>query len=164
MVCSCVNELTRLLSGGSCTTLMTYSFVTQPASSTSCAHYTRRLTNWRPRGTVGCATGSQRLGNASTFSSAGVPHSGNTRELKYGRQSVAENPFSRTEEPMACTRHVVLLARFSATGRNVCAQLLRAMASNVSDVPPGAAELSVMRPSDVWSRLATHATQAQHHG
>ena len=47
MVYSCVNELKRLLSGGSCMTLMTYSFVTQPgpASSTSCAHYTRRLTN-----------------------------------------------------------------------------------------------------------------------
>ena len=32
------------------------------------------------------------------------------------------------------------------------------MASNASDVPPGAAELSVMRPSDVWSRLATTST------
>ena len=59
MVCTCVNELKRLQSGGSCTTLMTYSFVTQPASSTSCAHSARRLPYWRPRVTKGCPAGSQ---------------------------------------------------------------------------------------------------------
>ena len=39
-------------------TLMTYRFVSQPASSTSYAHYTRRLTYRRSRVTVGCATAS----------------------------------------------------------------------------------------------------------
>ena len=42
MVCTYVNELKPFLLAGSCTTLMTCSFVTQPASSTSCEHYTRR--------------------------------------------------------------------------------------------------------------------------
>jgi hypothetical protein len=64
---------------------------------------------------MGCAAGSHRLGNASSFSQAGILHSGNTREQKCGRQSVAENPFSLVEDRMACTDHVVLHGRFSAT-------------------------------------------------
>ena len=39
---------------------------------------------------MGCAAGSHRLGNASFFSQAGIPHLGNTREQNSGRQSVAE--------------------------------------------------------------------------
>jgi hypothetical protein len=64
---------------------------------------------------MGCAAGSHRLGNASSFSQAGILHSGNTREQKSGRQSVAENTFSVVGDRMACTDHVVLLGRFSAT-------------------------------------------------
>ena len=64
---------------------------------------------------MGCAAGSHRLGNASSFSQAGIPHLGNTREQNSGRQSVAENPGSLVEDRMACTDHVVLLRRFSAT-------------------------------------------------
>lgn len=95
---------------------------------------------------MGCATGSQRLGNASSFSSAGVPHSGITREQKYGRYGVAENPFSRTEDVMACTHHAVLLARFSATGRNVCAQ-------------PGAHGVQCIRRSARRRRTERYASQ-----
>jgi hypothetical protein len=113
MVCTYVNELKQFLLAGSCTTLMTCSFVTQPASSTSCEHYT--ATYRRPRVTMGCAAGSHRLGNASSFSQAGIPHFGNTRQQTSGRQSVAENPGSLVEDHMACTDHVVLLRRFSAT-------------------------------------------------
>ena len=59
MACICVNEPKRFLSGGSCLhhTAMTYSFVTQPASSTSYADYTRRLTYRRSKVTVGRAAG-----------------------------------------------------------------------------------------------------------
>ena len=64
---------------------------------------------------MGCAAGSHRLGNASSFSQAGIPHLGNTREQNSGRQSVAENPGSLVEDRMACTDHVVLLRRLSAT-------------------------------------------------
>ena len=64
---------------------------------------------------MGCAAGSHRLGNASSFSQAGIPHLGNTREQNSGRQRVAENPGSLVEDRMACTDHVVLLRRFSAT-------------------------------------------------
>ena len=116
MVCTCVNELKRLQSGGSCTTLMTYSFVTQPASSTSCAaHYARRLTYRRPRVTVGCAAGSQTTCERFFLLPGQHPDSGKTREQNSGRQSVAENPGSLVEDRMACTDHVVLLRRFSAT-------------------------------------------------
>jgi hypothetical protein len=93
MVCTCVNELKRLQSGGCCTTLMTYSFVTQPASSTSCAHYARRLTYRRPRVTVGCAAGSQTTCERFFLLPGRHPHSGKTREQKSGRQTLAENPF-----------------------------------------------------------------------
>ena len=97
MVCTCVNELKRLQSGGSCTTLMTYSFVTQPASSTSCAHYARRLTYRRPRVTVGCAAGSQTTCERFFLLPGRHPHSGKTREQKSGRQTLAENPFSNAD-------------------------------------------------------------------
>ena len=89
-----------------------------------------------PRNVFGTLVPSPR----PAFPTQGIPESINLA-------GVAENPFSRTEDPMACTRHVVLIARFSATGRTVCAQLLRGMAFNTSDVPPGAAGLSVMRPA-----------------
>ncbi len=95
MVCTCVNELKRVPSGGYCTTLMTYSFVTQPASSTSCAaHYARRLTYRRPRVTVGCAAGSQTTCERFFLLPGRHPDSGKTREQKSGRQTLAENPFS----------------------------------------------------------------------
>ena len=75
MVCTCVGELKRLLSGGSCTTLMTYSFVTQPASSTSCAHYTRRLTNmWNRLDTQAQLRG--EIGAGVTAATAGASPAG----------------------------------------------------------------------------------------
>ncbi len=51
IACICVNEPKRSLSGGSCLhhTAMTYSVVTQPASSTPYADCTRRLTYRRSR-------------------------------------------------------------------------------------------------------------------
>ena len=64
---------------------------------------------------MGCAAGSHRLGNASSFSRAGIPHAGNTREKKSGRQSVAENPLAHAEDRIACNDHFTLLKRFSAT-------------------------------------------------
>ena len=63
---------------------------------------------------MGCAAGSHRLGNASSFSQAGILHSGNTREQKSGRQSVAENPFAHAEARMACKYHFMPVRRFSA--------------------------------------------------
>ena len=70
----CVHGLKRCLSGGSCLhDTDDSSFVTQPASSTSYAHYTRRLTYPRSRVSVSCAAGSQRFVNASSFSWAGIP-------------------------------------------------------------------------------------------
>jgi hypothetical protein len=59
MACICVNELKRFLSGDFWLhhSVMTYSFVTQPASSTSYADYTRRLTYRRSKVTVGRAAG-----------------------------------------------------------------------------------------------------------
>ena len=75
MVCTCVNELKRLLSGGSCTTLMTYSFVMQPASSTSFAHYTRRLTNmWSRLDTQAQLRG--EIGASVTAATAGASPAG----------------------------------------------------------------------------------------
>ena len=89
MLCPCVSELKRFLSGGSCTALMIYSFLHATGVSTSCAHYTPQLTYRTSRVTnVGCAAGSQRLGNLSSVSQAGIPHSGNTREQKSGRASL----------------------------------------------------------------------------
>ena len=81
MACICVNELKRFLSGDFWLhhSVMTYSFVTQPASSTSYADYTRRLTYRRSRVTMSCAAGSQRFRNASSFSRAGIPHAGKLR-------------------------------------------------------------------------------------
>ena len=81
MACICYNEPKRFLSGGSCLhhTAMTYSFVTQPASSTSYADYTRRRTYRRSRVAMSCAAGSQRFRNASSFSRAGIPHAGKLR-------------------------------------------------------------------------------------
>jgi len=57
----------------------------------------------------------KRLGNASSFSQAGIPHSGNTQEQKSGRQTVADNPFPRAEDRIECAHRVLLLRRFSAT-------------------------------------------------
>ena len=59
MACIWVNELKRFLSGDFWLhhSVMTYSFVTQPASSTSYADYTRRLTYRRSKVTVGRAAG-----------------------------------------------------------------------------------------------------------
>ena len=81
MACICVNELKRFLSGDFWLhhSVMTYSFVTQPASSTSYADYTRRRTYRRSRVTMSCAAGSQRFRNASSFSRAGIPHAGKLR-------------------------------------------------------------------------------------
>ena len=59
MASICVYETMRFLSGGSCFhDLMTYRFVSQPASSTSYEHYTRRLTDRRSRVTVPCTAAS----------------------------------------------------------------------------------------------------------
>jgi hypothetical protein len=115
MACICVNEPKRVLSGGSCLhrTAMTYSFVTLPASSTSYADYTRRLTYRRSKVTVGRAAGLQRFRNASSFSRPAFPTQG-TRGQKSGRQSVAENPFAHAEARMACKYHFKPLRRFSA--------------------------------------------------
>jgi hypothetical protein len=97
-------------------TLKTYRFDSQPASSTSYAHYTRRQTDRRSRIHVDCTAGSrQRFANASSFSRAGIPHAGNTREKNSGRQSVAGNPCAHTDDRMGCIDHFTLLKRFSAT-------------------------------------------------
>ena len=115
MACICVNELKRFLSGDFWLhhSVMTYSFVTQPASSTSYADYTRRLTYRRSKVTVGRAAGLQRFRNASSFSRPAFPTQG-TRGQKSGRQSVAENPFAHAEARMACKYHFKPLRRFSA--------------------------------------------------
>jgi len=115
MACIWVNELKRFLSGDFWLhhSVMTYSFVTQPASSTSYADYTRRLTYRRSKVTVGRAAGLQRFRNASSFSRPAFPTQG-TRGQKSGRQSVAENPFAHAEARMACKYHFKPLRRFSA--------------------------------------------------
>jgi len=115
MACICVIELKRFLSGDFWLhhSVMTYSFVTQPASSTSYADYTRRLTYRRSKVTVGRAAGLQRFRNASSFSRPAFPTQG-TRGQKSGRQSVAENPFAHAEARMACKYHFMPVRRFSA--------------------------------------------------
>ena len=57
--CVCANELQRFLSGGSCFhDTDDFPLRLAPASSTSYAHYTRRLTDRRSRVTVPCTAAS----------------------------------------------------------------------------------------------------------
>jgi len=116
MACICVNEPKRFLSGGSCLhhTAMTYSFVTQPASSTSYADYTRRRTYRRSRVTMSCAAGSQRFRNASSFSRAGIPHAGKLR-AEIWHANVSENPFAHAADRTEYHSYFTLPSRFAAT-------------------------------------------------
>ena len=116
MACICVNEPKRFLSGGSCLhhTAMTYSFVTQPASSTSYADYTRRRTYRRSRVTMSCAAGSQRFRNASSFSRAGSPHAGKLR-AEIWHANVSENPFAHAADRTEYHSYFTLPSRFAAT-------------------------------------------------
>ena len=94
-------------------TLMTYRFVSQPASSTSNAHYTRRLTDRRSRVTVesdrglhGCLV---TIGNACSFSRAGIPHLGTPE-----RRNLAGKASLKIRWPMPKTGwHVMITLHYS---------------------------------------------------
>jgi len=109
MVCPCVSELKRFLSGGSCTALMIYSFLhatgvfnlvcalhaaadISDVESDQCGLRGWLVTTWEP------------------FFRLPGRHSP-LREYPRAEiwQSVAENPFSHAEDRMARNHHVVLL-------------------------------------------------------
>ena len=144
MVYSCVNELKRLLSGGSCMTLMTYSFVTQPASSTSCAHYTRRLTNVWSRLTHKHSI----VAESVPVLQPRLPARRQLLRLCFGRSQSWGLHSQEERIPTGGGRiHKSRAAPERPDGRNLCAPLLRPMAFNATEIPPGAVASALCDPT-----------------